>query len=156
LPPKVRRAAELLESGEAKSVAEAARQLECSRGYLSRHLNRPDVLAKLKSEARLEIAHSLTRAVRTKISMLDSASDHVKSEAASEIMALNGIQAPRAPTMAVQVNNFGADSPGYVIRLSTRTYIPDGQIIEHAANEHVEINFGAEGAPREPRRLTGK
>jgi len=114
----VRDAIDLLNSGQATSNADAARQLGRRREYISRQLSRPEVkmwmLANVKNEAALSVGF----AWKVKRSMLSSSSDHVASDCASEILAIGGIIAPKAPTLAVQINNHGSESPGYALDLS--------------------------------------
>lgn len=111
----VRKACELLSSGTCKTISDTARHLGCSREHLSNSLTKPHVKAYLARNATWKTLLAVERAAQVKIDLLDTASAAVRSDVASEILALNGIAPPKRNDV-VQVTLANV-SPGYVIKL---------------------------------------
>ena len=112
-------ALDLLASGKAVSVADAARQLGRSREHISRQIQKPHVKQWMMGNLKLEVALSAGRAWTVKRSLLDATSEHVRSDVSSELLALVGVQAPRpAATNVLIQNNNGGQSHGYILNLS--------------------------------------
>jgi hypothetical protein len=113
----VREACELIATGQVKTITGAAEVLNCSREHLSKQLNRSHVQDYLAREAKRKISASVYRAAHVKIDLLDATSEKVRSEVASEIMAIGGIAAPKNPGLTINNNVAVA---GYVINLATK------------------------------------
>ena len=111
---KVKLAIDLLASGEARHVQAAADALRCDRGWLATQLKKSHVRDYAIGIARGELSGALTRAARVKVELLssDETPAKVRSEIASEILALEGITASKRDT-AVNVNV----QAGYIVRL---------------------------------------
>ena len=110
----VRDACDLMELGKVRTWTEAAEQLNCSRAHLSRQINKEHVKAYLQQTAKQKLSHAIGRAARVKMDLLEAVSEKVRSEVASELLAMGGIQAPK------QGNNTNVSvsvSAGYIVRL---------------------------------------
>lgn len=116
MSPLVLQACELLLSGNALTITEAAAQLNCTRDHLSRQLNRDHVKAYLQQSAKLETSLAVGFAAKVKLDLLRTgASEKVRNDIATELMAMSGIQAPK------QGNNTNVSvsvSAGYIIDLT--------------------------------------
>jgi hypothetical protein len=112
----VDRACRLVANGDAKGVTDCAEKLGCARTYLSRALGRSHVKKHLAEMASLDVSLALTYATRVKIQLLAASSEAVRSDVASEIMAINGIAPPRGG--GITINNTNVQQAGYVINLS--------------------------------------
>ena len=121
----VQKAARLLESGEAVTVASAARILGVSQSTLNRQFERKEVHAYLVRKATALMLAGVVRAARVKLELMETGPDKVRSAIATEILAIAGIKA-KAETQDVNVTV----SPGYVVRLDEPTPL---QIVEAKA-----------------------
>jgi hypothetical protein len=119
-PPRISRlvrdACDLILCGEVKTIQGAAERLNCSREHLSRSLAKDHVQIYLQREAKRKVSAAVARAAVVKTDLLEAMSEHVRSQVASEILAIGGIQAPKEPTTTNV--NVGV-SVGYVIGLDS-------------------------------------
>lgn len=129
----VREACDLIANGEVRSIQAAADRLQCSREHLSRQLGQDHVNAYLQLEAKRRISSAVVRASQVKLDLLDAVSEKVRSDVASELMAISGIQAPKQNN---QTNVNVSVSAGYVIDLQgLHTQSPTiGTTIDHDAD----------------------
>jgi hypothetical protein len=114
----VKKVVNLLESGQAKTITEAATIVGVSREFISRSLGKVHVTDWLHARAKKKLSMAVVRAATVKVALLDSASDHVRNDASSEILQLADIRPTPNSSPLVNVNV----SPGYIINLSG----PDG------------------------------
>jgi hypothetical protein len=110
----VKRACDLLARGLAKDITDAALQLNCSREHLSRQLGKSHVQGYLTRTASRKIALAVLRAAHVKVDLLESTSQRVRNDAASDVLAMGGI-APPYQRAGITINNTVA--AGYVIKL---------------------------------------
>lgn len=123
---KVREACELLADGTAKTITGAAEQVGLTREHLSKQLKKEHVQTYLTREAKRRVSSAVLRAANVKVDLLEAESERVRSDVASELLAIQGIKAPSDKGgVSVNVNV----QPGYVIDLSS------GQTIEGQATE---------------------
>jgi len=134
IPQRVRRACEHLIEGRAKTVKDAAEQAGISREWLSRQLGKDHVIEYLNRRSRRELAVAQAKAAAVKVSLLDADSEHVRNDASSYVLALQGIEPIKHTTQDVNVTV----TPGYVINLDGSRIAqtealggPDPLVIEH-------------------------
>jgi hypothetical protein len=119
----VRIAVDAMVSGRAKNQKEAAEQAGIWPENLSRALQKPHVIEFLERRSRRALALATARAAAVKVELLESPSEHVRNEASSYVLALQGISpvSERSnPTLNVNI------TPGYVVHLPA----PSSQVIE--------------------------
>jgi len=110
----VLRACELLASGKAQTIIDAAAAVGLSREHLGRMLQRSHVQAFLANEARRTIGTSIWRASQVMVNLLGAESEHVRAQVAGRLLTNEGILKSDQAHAAVSV----AVSVGYVIDLS--------------------------------------
>jgi hypothetical protein len=111
----IAKACDALSDGSAKTITEAADIAGCHRVYLSKSLRRAHVRQYLLEKANLGLLAAAPAAAKIKVELMHGAkSEVVKSDCATEVLALAGIQVARAPAAvaAVQVN---VGCAGYVL-----------------------------------------
>jgi hypothetical protein len=121
IPIRVKRACELLVSGEVKTIKSAAEHVNLSREHLGKMLAKPHVQAFFDRATRQTIARAKMRAGARLVQLIDAESEHVSKDAAIHVLRIEGIAPPESGGTQVNVNV----SPGYIIDLS------DGPVIEH-------------------------
>jgi hypothetical protein len=119
---KVRAAIDLMESGKARFITDAAEQVGLSREHLSRTLAEPHVVEFMHQKARRTLANAAVRASKTKVDLLDAESERVRDMASTYVLGLAGIKPASEPAMNVNINI----RAGYVIDLSD-----DPKVIDH-------------------------
>lgn len=124
IPASVKRACDLLERGEAKTITDAAAMAGISREYLSRSLGKGHIQGYLNSRARRRLALGVLRAAATKVELLDCDSLHVRNQASSDVLALAGFIVKDG--VAPLVNLDLRQAPGYTIYLSSN----EGRTVE--------------------------
>jgi hypothetical protein len=120
-PASVKRACDLLERGEAKTITDAAAMAGISREYLSRSLGKGHIQGYLNSRARRRLALGVLRAAATKV---ERDSLHVRNQASSDVLALAGFIVKDG--VAPLVNLDLRQAPGYTIYLSSN----EGRTVE--------------------------
>jgi hypothetical protein len=122
ISPRFKRAIDALVTGEAKTQIEAARIAQISREHFSRHLSKPHIQAFYERRTREIIRGAQMRAAAKVSQLIEAQSEHVASDTAFKVLAINGIK-PADSQAVVNVNV----SPGYVIDLGAdpRTIEPD-------------------------------
>lgn len=124
---KIQQACDLLAAG--KNIREAAEQVGVARETLSRALNKQWVLDFLQKRAGRSIAIAVGKAAATKVSLLDSESDHVRDAAVSFVLGVNNIKPVTAPSVNL---NFNGEIPraGLVIDLREPEDVPAPRVID--------------------------
>jgi hypothetical protein len=99
-----------------------ARIAQISREHFSRHLSKPHIQAFYERRTREIIRGAQMRAAAKVSQLIEAQSEHVASDTAFKVLAINGIK-PADSQAVVNVNV----SPGYVIDLGAdpRTIEPD-------------------------------
>jgi hypothetical protein len=72
-------------------------------------------LGVIDRRVRRKLALATLRAAQVKVDLLFAGSEHVRNEAATEVLALAGVQVARDTAPLVNINNI---TPGYVVNLS--------------------------------------
>lgn len=121
ITPLVRAACELLIDGQASSITDAAKQLNCSREHLNKMLRRPHVEDYFEREKKRRVLGPVTsaRAAHVFASLLDAQSEKVQLEVADRILTAAGTL-PNARGAQTTNVNVGV-SVGYVIDLTEPT-----------------------------------
>src|ERR1039458_6518497 len=119
IPPKriskkVRRAIDLMVTGDCKQIKETAAKVGLARESLSRALSTPHVAEHLRQKVLRHRAIHAARAGATKTELLDSASEIVRDRASSFVLGLAGIQPAANPSVNLNIEV----KAGYVIDLS--------------------------------------
>src|ERR1019366_834589 len=111
---KVRRAIDLMVTGDCKKICDAAAKVGLARESLSRALSTPHVAEHLRQKVLRHLAIHAARAGATKTELLDSANELVRDRASSFVLSLAGIQPATNPSISVNLDI----RAGYVIDLS--------------------------------------
>jgi hypothetical protein len=112
---KVREAIRLMQTGEARSITDAAKQAKLSRPYLSETLHLPHVQQYILAQTIGEMTAALLRSGPRARELVDAVSEHVSLDAVKHVQGVAGIHAadPRGPLISLTLT-----SPGYIIDLS--------------------------------------
>ena len=101
---RIREACDLIVSGSARTITEAARIANISREHLSRELSKPHVAELLRTKTCRALAMGIGRAGAVRLELLDHAqSEHVRNAVSTEVLALAGIAPPKDPQVSVNV-----------------------------------------------------
>lgn len=111
---KLRKALDLLASVEGIEKQAAAHEAGITPEHLSRSLNKDHVQAYLTRKAKRHLTLAVLRASNVKVDLLAAESERVRSDVASEVLALQGIKPVEDKRASVNINI----TPGYVINLS--------------------------------------
>lgn len=114
IPKAIRRAIELIRSGEVTTIKAAAERVSMNADYLGRALTTPHIQAFLARKARENIATGALRASARVVELMDAASEHVSLDASKHVLAIEGIKPDERGTN-ININNNVA---GYVINLA--------------------------------------
>ena len=136
VPRKVRECIDLIAFGHVDTKAAAARKIGISREYLARSYQNPAVAQYSTEAARRAIAMGSPRAAAVLNELADSASsERVQMEAASRVLANNGIKPPADAQVNVNIEM----KAGYVIDLSEpdEPRFSDAQALAKAIGEPV-------------------
>lgn len=132
---RVREAIALHSSGECKTWKAAAARAGISREYLSRQLAKDHVKKALRDLTTRTLVQALPRAAERVVELMDCDSDKVSLEAASRLLAIDGIKPPAAPGHSVNVNI--DNSPAYLIDLSPCDLCGGKYVVGHGLPPHV-------------------
>lgn len=133
ISPAVRKAVQLLLTGECKTQKAAAERAGISPVWLCLQLKKPAVEVFIANEARKTIAQGQMRASARLLELIDASSEHVSLDATKHTLAIGGIRPPddgRGTTVNVGV------SVGYVLDLR-----PGEQAPSHAAGAQVSTTI---------------
>jgi hypothetical protein len=111
---RVRRAIDLMVSGDCKKIKDAAEKVGLARESLSRALSTPHVAEHLRQKVLRHLAIAAGRAGYVKGELLDSDNAIARDRASSFILALAGIAPATAPSLNLNLEI----RAGYVIDLS--------------------------------------
>jgi hypothetical protein len=111
---KVRRAIDLIVSGECKTIRDAAEKVGLARESLSRALSKPHVAEHLRMKVLRFLAMSAARADAVKVDLLDSDNAIARDRASSFVLGLAGIAPATSPSLSLNIEV----KAGYVIDLS--------------------------------------
>src|SRR5205823_3288589 len=111
---RVRRAIDLMVSGDCKKICDAAAKVGLARESLSRALSTPHVAEHLRQKVIRHLAIAAARAGYDKGELLDSDNAIARDRASSFILGLAGIQPATNPTISLNLDI----RAGYVIDLS--------------------------------------
>ena len=110
---RIRRVAELVTTGECKTVKAACERVGIHPDYAYRELKKPQVRVFIERRARETIAAGMMRASARLIDLVDASSEHVSADVSRHILAIGGIAPPDRSQPLVNI----AISPGYVVKL---------------------------------------
>ena len=108
---KVKAAIDIMVSGDAKTITDAAAAAGLSREHLSRELSRPHVTEHLHQKVKRAIATGAARAGVTKLALLDSPNEMVRDRASSFVLGGAGI----VPASDPQPLGERRSAPGLII-----------------------------------------
>lgn len=100
---KVSTAIDLMVSGEAKKISEAAEKAGLARESLSRALSKPHVAEHMRTKVQRALALASARAGATKVELLDSPNEMVRDRASTFVLGLAGIQPATSPSLNVNI-----------------------------------------------------
>jgi hypothetical protein len=160
IPRKIVEMTDLLLDGRAKNVADAARQVGCSREYLSRTLSeRPDCVAYMQQRAARTVGVASAAAAARMASLIHAGSEHVAFRASEHVLGVSGIKPAEDARVSVNIEL----KAGYVIDLRGRprmkrsfdaagrlveTPIEDGRVIDGAVIVDVKPIEPADAKPK--------
>jgi hypothetical protein len=137
---KVRRAIDLMVSGECKTLTQAAAKVGLARESIGRALNKPHVAEHLRQRVLKHLGIAAARAGHTKVKLLDSDSEIVRDRASSFVLGLAGIQPDAAPSLSLNVEI----KAGYVIDISDPPPAQTLRVIPRATAPTIEHDADAE------------
>jgi hypothetical protein len=111
---KVRRAIDLMATGDCKLIVDAAAKVGLARESLSRALAKPHVIEHMRQRALRTIQMAAARAAEVKTELLDCGDSMARDRASTFVLGTAGIGPAMAPSLSVNIE-FKA---GYVIDLS--------------------------------------
>jgi hypothetical protein len=113
--PALRKALQLLATGECKTQRAAAARSGMSEFQLSRRLAEPQIQALIARESRKTIASAQLRASNRLVELIDAKSEHVAAQVSERILTSEGIlKSDQGSNIAVNVDI----RAGYVIKLN--------------------------------------
>jgi hypothetical protein len=122
---RVKRAVELLATGECKLIKEAAARVGLHHDSLSRALSKPHVIEHMRMRALRTIQMAAGRAAEVKAELLDCGDSMARDRASTFVLGTAGIGPTTAPALSVNIEI----KAGYVIDLSDPPAAP--RIIDH-------------------------
>lgn len=112
ISPRVKRAIELIVTGQCKTQKAAAEQVGITPEHLCHELKKPQAEVFYEQRSRETIARAKMRASRRLEELLDAGSEHVSLDASKHVLAIAGIK----PLETGNNINIGINvAPGYVI-----------------------------------------
>jgi hypothetical protein len=138
---KVRRAIDLMVSGECKQINETAEKVGLARESLSRALSKPHVIEHLRQKVIRRLNIAAARAGATKTELLDSDSEIVRDRASSFILGLAGIAPAATPSVALNLEI----RAGYVIDLRDPADTADTMRIVSSSERPMAIDRDEDG-----------
>jgi hypothetical protein len=136
---KVRRAIDLMVSGECKQINETAEKVGLARESLSRALNKPHIAEHLRQQTARRLAIAAARAGATKVDLLDSSNEMARERASTFVLGLAGIAPASTPSVSLNLEI----RAGYVIDLSSQP--GDGMRIVSSTVQPVAIDHDVDG-----------
>ena len=121
---RVRRAVDLMATGECKTQLDAATRVGLARESLSRALAKPHVMEHMRQRAIRTIAQAAGRAAEVKAELLDCGDSMARDRASTFVLGTAGIGPATAPAPSVNIEM----RAGYVIDLSGRDE-PDLRVV---------------------------
>jgi hypothetical protein len=115
---KVRRAIDLMATGDCKKICDAAEKVGLARESLSRALAKPHVIEHMRQRAIRTIAQAAGRAAEVKAELLDCGDSMARDRSATFILGTAGIGPATAPNLSINLEM----RAGYVIDLSGNGY----------------------------------
>jgi hypothetical protein len=115
---RVRRAVDLMATGECKLIKDAAEKVGLARESLGRALAKPHVIEHMRQRAIRTIAQAAGRAAEVKAELLDCGDSMARDSASSFILGTAGIGPATAPSLSINLEM----RAGYVIDLSGNGY----------------------------------
>lgn len=116
IPPKIRKAVNLLETGECKTQRAAAQRIGVSDAYLCVQLKKPHVQAFIAQRRAENLARGTLRASARIAGLVDADSEHVALHASRLLLETSGDLKTGERGVNININNNIA--AGYVIDLS--------------------------------------
>ncbi len=117
---RVRRAVDLMVSGQCKKITEAAAAVGLHHDSLCRALGKPHVAEHMRQKVIKRLNLAAARAGDTKIELLDCADNMVRDRASTFVLGLASIAPAVAPSLSVNIEM----KAGYVIDLSDEPRLP--------------------------------
>jgi hypothetical protein len=111
---KVRRAIDLMATGECKLITEAAAKVGLARESLGRALAKPHVIEHMRQRAVRTIQMAAARAAEVKAELLDCGDNMARDRASTFVLGTAGIGPATAPSLSVNIEI----RAGYVIDLT--------------------------------------
>jgi hypothetical protein len=128
ISPRVRRAIQLIVTGECKTQKDAAAKVGITPQWLCEQLKKPAAEVFYEEQSRQTISRAKMRASRRLEELLDASSEHVSLDASKHVLSIAGI-APAAQGTNINITNNLL--PGYVIDMRDPR---DAKIIDATAN----------------------
>ena len=110
---RIRSVAELLITGECKTIKAASERIGLAYDYVRQELKKPSVRVFCEQRARETIAAGTMRASARLIELLDAGSEHVSLDATKHMLGIAGIKPATDPQVSVNIDI----KAGYVIDL---------------------------------------
>jgi hypothetical protein len=111
---KVRRAIDLMATGECKLMKEAAEKVGLARESLGRAFAKPHVIEHMRQRALRTLSLAVPRAAEVKAELLDSGDSMARDRASTFVLGLADIAPASAPSLSLNLEI----KAGYVIDLS--------------------------------------
>ena len=137
---KVRRAVDLMVSGDCKKICDAAEKVGLARESLSRALSTPHVAEHLRQQTARRLAIAAARAGSTKVELLDSDSEIVRDRASTFVLGLAGIAPASTPSVSLNIEI----KAGYVIDLTDDRPGPPMRIVSPVTAPAIEHDADVE------------
>jgi hypothetical protein len=115
---RVKRAIELMATGECKLIKDAAEKVGLARESLGRALAKPHVIEHMRQRAIRTIAQAAGRAAEVKAELLDCGDSMARDRASTFVLGTAGIGPATAPSLSINLEM----RAGYVIDLSGNGY----------------------------------
>ena len=110
---KVRRAIDLMATGECKLIKDAAEKVGLARESLGRALAKPHVIEHMRQRALRTLSLAVPRAAEVKAELLDSGDSMARDRASTFVLGLADIAPANAPALSVNIEM----RAGYVLDL---------------------------------------
>jgi hypothetical protein len=111
---KVRRAIDLMATGQCRQITEAAEKVGLARESLGRALAKPHIVEHMRQRAIRTIAQAAARAAEVKGELLDCGDSMARDRASTFVLGTAGIGPATAPALSLNIEI----RAGYVIDLS--------------------------------------
>jgi hypothetical protein len=138
---KVRRAIDLMVSGECKQINETAEKVGLARESLSRALNKPHIAEHLRQQTARRLAIAAARAGATKVDLLDSSNEMARDRASTFVLGLAGIAPAASPSVNINIEA----KAGFVIDISEPGEPGDGMRIVSSSVRPATVDHDEDG-----------